>query len=286
MKRVAAGVLVAGAAVALLGLALGWWEGETHKQPARLFGANATLSTRAVSFGDPLGARLDLLLDPAAIQPDSIHVRTRFDPYKVTGSSVHRARGDGLLISYRWQLECLEQACLPQGPANVKRFTPVVVSFRTRDGGPGITQVDWPTYRLSSWLRGTEAEQPAQRLRFDATVPPPTYRISPGTLQALLAALCALLAVAAGVLFWLGLRRRPEEGPRLSALERAIAAVRASSANGHVGERRRALGWLGRELGAVEEADLARGASRLAWSRPEPSGDAARALADDVEERQ
>ena len=71
----------------------------------------------------------------------------------------------------------------------------------------------------------------------------------------------------------------------LSPLERALAAVRASTANGHVAERRKALGWLGRELGAVEEEDLARGATRLAWSKPEPTPETTGAFADDVEER-
>ena len=91
--------------------------------------------------------------------------------------------------------------------------------------------------------------------------------------------------LGAAAFLWLGLGRERGRGPVLSGLERALAAVRASSANGHVAERRKALGWLGRELGAVEQPDLARGASRLAWSRRAPSGEAAGAFADDVEGR-
>jgi hypothetical protein len=190
-----------------------------------------------------------------------------------------------VLLSYRYELDCLEQGCLPHGAASPKRFRPAVVSFRTRAGGPGITQISWPTYRVSSWLGGTEADSPAQHLRYDATLPAVSYRASPGTLQAVLAALAALLVLAAGGLLWLGLRREGPRGPVLSPLVRALAAVRATTANGHVGERRKALGWLGRELGAVEEEDLARSAARLAWSKPEPTPETTGAFADDVEER-
>jgi hypothetical protein len=284
-RALAAAVIAAAAVVGLLVLALGWWQGSSHQRPARLFSANATLSTRAVSFGDPLGARLDLLLDPAAIDVDSVRVRANFDPWRVAGSAIRKTQGDGVLLSYRYKLDCLEQGCLPQGAASPKRFQPAVVSFRTRAGGPGITQISWPTYRVSSWLGGTEADAPAQHLRYDASLPAVSYRTSPGTLQAVLAALAALLVLAAGGLLWLALRGEGRRGPVLSPLERALAAVRASTANGHAGERRKALGWLGRELGAVEEDDLARGATRLAWSKPEPTPETTGAFADDVEER-
>src|SRR4051812_2722452 len=196
-RALVAGAVAVAAVIGVLGLALGWWQGSTHRPPPRLFSATATLSTRAVSFGDPLGARLDLLLDPAAIDVDSVRVRARFDPWRVAGSAIRQTQGDGVLLSYRYKLDCLEQGCLPQGAASPKRFQPAVVSFRTRDGAPGITQVSWPTYRVSSWLGGTEADSPAQHLRHDASLPAASFRASPGTLQSVLAALAALLALAA-----------------------------------------------------------------------------------------
>ncbi len=246
MKRaLAAGAVAVAALVGLLGLALGWWQGSSHRQPARLFLATATLTTRAVSFGDPLGARLDLLLDPAAIDVDSVRVRARFDPWRVAGSAIRKTPGDGVLLSYRYKLDCLEQGCLPQGAASPKRFQPAVVSFRTRAGGPGITQISWPTYRVSSWLGGTEADTPAQHLRYDASLPAVSYRASPGTLQAVLAALAGVLALAAGGLLWLGLRR---EGPRgagalsaSSARSQRFARAPPTAMSGSGG--RRSAGW-------------------------------------------
>ena len=53
-----------------------------------------------VSFGDPLTARLDLLVDPAAVDPAAIQVHPRFGLFRVTGTSLERTRGDGELLSY------------------------------------------------------------------------------------------------------------------------------------------------------------------------------------------
>lgn len=287
MRRALAAVAAAVAVVFLVGLALGWFQGESHRPPARPFAAKATLSSRSVAFGDRLGARLDLVVDPRTIQPNSIHVSPRFAPYRIVGTSAARKTGDGVLLSYRYLLECLEPVCAPQTGQTDRRFLPIVVSFRTHDGGPGIQAVNWPGYRLLSRLSAADRSSPSpvQLLRYDATVPPPSYRIDPGTLRALLVALCVVLALAAAALAWLALGRGRgrARGPALSPLQRALAAVRASTANGHVDERRRALGWLGRELGAVERGDEARGATRLAWSENAPTPESTGAFADDVE---
>ena len=111
-----------------------------------------------------------------------------------------------------------------------------------------------------------------------------TYRIAPGTLQALLAALAALLVVAAGVLVWFTLpRRRRAKGPELPPLQRALQLVRASTSNGYPAERRQALGRLARELSADGQRDLAQAAVRLAWSAQPPSREATGDFADHVE---
>jgi hypothetical protein len=110
-------------------------------------------------------------------------------------------------------------------------------------------------------------------MHFDPSVPPPGYRIAPDTLRAIAVVLAALLAAAAVVLAWIGLRPRTAGagGPSTSRLEQALRAVRASTANGHPEERRKALGWLGRELRAVERPSEADTARRLAWSAEPPT---------------
>ena len=72
-------------------------------------------------------------------------------------------------------------------------------------------------------------------------------------------------------------------GPSGSRLEQALRAVRASSANGRPTDRRKALGWLGRELRSVERSEEADEAGRLAWSASTPTGEAAGDFAAEVE---
>lgn len=289
MRRAAALVgVVAPAVVLVVALAEGWWQhSERVPLPARPIAVSASLSSRTLGFGDPLTARLDVLADPAAVEVGSIRVTPRFAPYRVVTTSVTARRGAGVLLAYRFSLQCLEPACIPQAGQVEKTFLTTAVSFQTAGGRPGIKPVSWPSFRLSSRVGDADRAAPAQRLRYVAAVPPPSYGIDPGTLRALLTALAAVLVLAAATLGWLALGRRgpvARAGPPLSPLERALAAVRASTANGHVAARRKALGWLGRELGAVERADLARGAARLAWSADEPTPESAGAFADGVEE--
>src|SRR5262245_24608862 len=108
--------------VLVLGLALGWWQGDTATHPTRPFTATASLSSRALSFGDPLTARLDVLVDPAAVDPDAIEVHPRFGLYRVTGTSVETTRGDGELFTYRFGLECLGGGCAPESDRVPRRF--------------------------------------------------------------------------------------------------------------------------------------------------------------------
>jgi hypothetical protein len=268
----------------LLALALGWEQNAPKARPAEPLEAKALLSHRAVGFGDRLGAQVDLLVDPSRLKVGSIRLEPRFDPYRIVGTARTERRAGGLLISYRYILECLDPRCLPQAETE-RRFNPVVVTYTTQEGDPEFRTVEWPRYHLVSRVTEADRANPAQRFRWDRALPSPSYAISPGTAQALLAALCGVFALGAGVLLWFAIGPRRMAGRQLSPLARALASVRASSSNGRVAERRKALAWLGRELGAVEEDDLARGAARLAWSRPNPTPESAAAFADDVEER-
>jgi hypothetical protein len=273
------------ALVFVIALALGWGERKRTTGPPRAFKATASLSSRAISFGDPLTARLDLLVDPAAVDPAGIQVHPRFGLFRVTGTSLERTRGDGELLSYRFALECLGAGCAPESDRVTRRLPPATVTYRTRDGANMSENVPWPSYQLTSRVTAADRKNPANALRFDATLPAPTYRISAGLLRSLLTVLAVLLALAAAVLVWLALRPRSAvaEGPPGSRLEQALRAVRASSANGRPVDRRKALGWLGRELRSVERSEEADEAGRLAWSARTPTGEAAGDFATEVE---
>jgi hypothetical protein len=283
---VAAEALVLGVLV-VVGLAQGWWQGgEPAARPAVPFSAATSLSARSVGFGDPLTARLDILVDPASVDRRSVDVKPHFGAYRITSTNVRSTHGAGELISYRYVLECLAPGCVPGSSRVEWRFRPAIVSYRTGTGETVTRSVAWPSYQLSSRVTAAERRSPATSLRFDPALPAPSYRISPGTLRALLTALAALLAVTAAGLAWLALRRRGparRAGPSVSRLHQALQAVRASSANGRPAERRKALGWLGRELRTVERPAEADEARRLAWSENAPTPTAAGDFAEQVE---
>jgi hypothetical protein len=286
MRRIA---LVAGlVAVALaIALALGWWQqGGSGPVPEQPLAATARLGTHALSFGDPLNARVEVLVDPRQVAVASVRVRPRFAPWRIVSSSAERHSAAGTLLTYRYTLECLSPACLPGRTLAERRFLPAFVSYRRASGRPARRSVDWPAYRVVTRLTSPDIGDPTEHLDADTSLPPVSYRIAPGTLQALLAAFSALLVLAAGVLVYYALprRRAAAAGPDLPPLERALLLVRASTANGYPAERRKALGGLARALGAEGRGDLAQAAVRLAWSSHPPSSEAASAFADRVEE--
>jgi hypothetical protein len=273
--------------VLVVGLALGWdRSGNGTSHVTRPFAAATSLSSRTVSFGDPLVARLNVVVDPRSVDPASVEIQPSFGAYRIVSHTLERMSAGGERLAYRYVLECLDPVCVPGGDRVDQRFQPATVSYRTRAGDTVTHRVAWPRYLLSSRLTETERRRPEQNLRFDATLPPADYRVDPGLLRALLAVAAALLALVTAVLVGLALRPRAAAdaaGPSESRLQQALRAVRMSTANGQPAARRKALGWLGRELRAVERPSEANEAGRLAWSADAPSAESAGDFATQVE---
>jgi hypothetical protein len=273
------------AVLLVLFVALGWRPGSGGEtQPAQPFAATASVTPSAVSFGDRLGARLDVVVDPRKIDVGTVEVSPRFGLNRVVGAAVEQTSGTGRLLSYRYVLECLLPGCAPQAARVARRFPPALVSYRTREGQLVNQQVRWPAYQLVSRVTEAQRQHPVSSLRFDVSLPAPSHRIAADTLRALAVALAALLAAAAVVLAWVALRPHAAQGgPTTSRLVQALQAVRASTANGRPEERRKALGWLGRELRAVERPTEADAARRLAWSAEPPTPGSTGDFATEVE---
>jgi hypothetical protein len=278
-------VVAAGVAVALaVGLWLGLWRQHTAQYPTEPLAARATLAPRTFDFADPLTARFDVLVDPRAVDPASVRVQQRFGLFHLLGAQLRVRKTGGVLLSYRYTLECVVSGCLPGRTLAERRFLPALVSYRTVTGRKRRAVVAWPTYIVATHLSTSDTGDPTLHLRADAPLPPVSYRISPRTLQALLAALAAVLVLGAAGLVAVALpRRRGAAGPKLPPLDEALALVRASTLNGHNGERRRALGRLARVLRVEGQGELAGAAVRLAWSSDPPSAEATSELADEVE---
>ena len=271
------------AAAVALGSTLALWPHGERTWPKEPLSASAALAPRTFAFGDRLSARLDVLVDPRRVDPTSVRVRPRFGLFKVLAADLRTREAGGVLLSYRYTLECLVPGCLPGRTLAERRFLPTFVSYRTA-ARPRRLSVEWPTYTVVTHLSTPDIGDPTTHLRADTQLPPIGYRLSPRTLQVLLAGLAAVLVLAAAGLVAVALpRRRAASGPRLPPLAQALALVRASTANGYPAERRRALGGLARELRVEGRRDLAGAAVRLAWSAEPPTAEAAAELADEVE---
>ena len=84
----------------------------------------------ALSFGDPLAARVEVLADPKQVDLGSLRVRPRFAPWRIVSETRERQSGAGTLLVYHWTLECLSQACLPGRTLAERRFLPALISYR------------------------------------------------------------------------------------------------------------------------------------------------------------
>ena len=153
------------AVLLVLFLALGWRPGAGHEtRPAQPFAASTSVSPTSVSFGDRLGARLDVVVDPRAVDVGSVEVRPRFGLNRVVSTTLKRTHGAGDLLSYRYVLECLLPGCTPQGPRIARRFPTALVSYRLRDGQLVNQQVRWPAYQLISRVTKAEQQHPVDPL--------------------------------------------------------------------------------------------------------------------------
>jgi hypothetical protein len=274
------------AIVLAVGVALGWWrQGRSLSPPVRALTSSVSLSTQTSAFGDPLTAQLDLLVDPRRIDPASVRVRPRFSPYRTVSATVRVRSAGGVLLSYRYELECLAPACVPDRAPSERSFPAAALSYRIRGGSLERTAVEWPRHTIVSRLSAPVLGDPIAQLKADAPPAAVSYRVDPGMLRALLAALSAVLVLGGATLVVLALpvRSRRVVDLDLPPLERALRLVRASASNGYPDERRKALGGLGRELRTCGRTDLALDAARLAWSAEPPSATAASRFADDVE---
>jgi hypothetical protein len=150
--------------------------------------------------------------------------------------------------------------------------------------------IEWPPLRAAGRIDPDELENAALRAEL-RNLPPPSYRVSPRTVEVVALVLAALFAAAAAILILrllpldrLAARLGARWVDKRSPLEQALALVRESSASGSSEEGRRALERLAVELRRTHPA-LAEDASRLAWSR-RSAGDAGvgvQPLSDDVQ---
>ena len=267
-------------------------------------------------FGEPVVARVDVVVDRGQVAPGDVRVKTDFEPYEaVAETAVTRADvGRFTHLRYTTELRCLSERCIPrtaEGETTVSQlpglppfipgqqrdekvkyeFPPALVTATAEPEDKVLGRVVWPPLRSLSRINWYDSNVVGQGFPFVATVTPlpeTTYRVSPTLLGVLLLALAvAIVAVPVGYLArGMRARREPKSADAaaaLSPLERALALVEWASRRPSVDERREALEALANELDAETDDNAAR-ARAQGWSPPSPAPEEMSELASAVRE--
>lgn len=255
-------------------------------------------------FGEPVVARVDVVVDRDKVDPGDVRLRTDFAPYETVGATTVERQdlGSYTHLRYTTTLRCLNEDCIPRTirnsgvtisqtpelplfPENQQRdekrrydFPPGVVSTGTSSAAKTLGRAVWPPLRSVSRINWFDPNVVGQGFPFESNVTPlpgPSYRVSPALLGiGLLALACALLALPAWLL-WDRRRRRAapaaDRGASLSPLERALALVEWASRRPSVDERREALEVLAVELDGADGAQRAGDVREQGWSPPSPA---------------
>jgi hypothetical protein len=263
MRRLA----VFGAALALCGPA-------AAADPPPAVEAQAVLSPQIVLFGDTLTARVDVTVDPARVDPDSVRVRTDFAPWELV-EPPRRARKDGrgtAYVSVTFVLRCLTSPCVPPRDTAPRDFPPALVTY----AGDGRLEVEWPRLVVHSRIPDRAPQFP---WKADVvSLPAVSYRLPPGVLLGLLLGGAVLLTLSGGALAYRARPPRrvapeplpaPPPEPPLPPLERALVLLEDPHPQDGTADRRRALELVADALAGRDEG-LAANARALAWSEHDP----------------
>jgi hypothetical protein len=252
---------------------------------------NATLAPDQHLFGDPVRARVELIIDSSRIDPDTVRLRASFAPYRPL-RPVERsetAAGNVTRLRFDYQLACLGYRCRPLGQRRFE-LRNATVEYRSRGRDAVQTEeIDWPALSVTGRISRTRFWEAQLRSEF-REVGQPTYRFAPRTVAIVALALAVIFGAGALILILrlLPLGRIAERlglktVDRRSSLERALARVHETSTADRPHEGRRALERLAQELRRERNPQLAGAASQLAWSREFPADGRLTALTGEVE---
>ena len=249
--------------------------------------AEAALLPRIVLFGDTLTARLDVTVDPARVDPESVRVRTDFLPWELVQPAERERREGGGTVHLRFDfvLRCLSSPCLPPRDTAPRDFTPALLTY----GGGGRLEVAWPRLIVHSRIadRGAAVgpagggSRGAPQFPWTADVvslPGVSYRLPPLLLLGLLLGAGSLLALGGALLAYRALPERerapepappPPPEPPVPPLERALVLLEDPQPQDGTADRRRALELVAEALAGRDEG-LAANARALAWREDSP----------------
>lgn len=250
--------------------------------------ATTRLSPRVPLFGDTVRAAIEVELDPARVDEDSVAVETDFAPWAVVGrpERTRREVGGTAYVGTVFTIRCTTGPCLPSGATTASNLTPARISYERLDksGGESARRtltVPWPILVVYSRFAALQLDAsaagsaPADLV----SLPAVSYRVAPAALVAVFVALAALLAAVGAALLYVAWPRRvpapppepePEPQPSLTPLEQALALLEQSARAEGASEQRRALELVAEELEEWGDDELSGAAKVLAWSAGTP----------------
>jgi len=248
--------------------------------------ARASLDPATIFFGDPVTAQIEVFVDEAVVDPESVRIDFASIPFRqLSAPDVERLDLDGVtVLRERIRIACSSEACLPAGGGKPLAPQRVRVFGRSRAGRDLAIRVPWSPLEVVGRV-SQEATAGEPTWWFDDTPTAVTYRVSPDVASALLTGLAAALVLVAAALIANEVirHRRRRMLVRLSPLDAALAAARAAL-NKDEPERRTAAGALGRAL-AGRDPRLVTEAAELAWSEQAPAPGQLASLTQEVERK-
>jgi hypothetical protein len=268
----------------------------------RYISVNRSLEPKAAFFGEPITARVQVVVDTRHLDPARVRVVPRTFPYRpYTELAVARRDSDRYTrLTFEVGLRCLYYPCLPVRadipgvPYRDQRVTRFLAWHVYYDDPQTkkprhLARVWWPSLEAVSNLDLTDVQVTFQQSPgriSQASLPAVTYRLSPPLAAALLLLGAALLLIYPALLVrrWRAERRPPPPppAPPLPPLERALLLVEWSRDQVDGEDRRKALEELAFRLDEAGREAQAASARRLAWSAGSPSPEAADALIEQV----
>ncbi len=239
--------------------------------------AHLSVTPTTAGVGTRVTAQAVVTVDSKVVDPATLRVAFGVAPLAALGP----VQRNGLRFSVT--AACLDEGCVPDATSRTVRLVPFRVTGHLRDGSTFNRTFRWPAIVLAPQVPAS-ALRGSPKLRRETTAPPPDYAVAPRTLAAALDAAAAVLALALAAAVVI-LRRRVLRRRAVLArdpLDRALALVRESAARPPA-DRRRALNLLARVLDG-RRGGLVAPVDELAWSRPQPSSEAAEELADSIEQ--
>jgi len=246
-----------------------------------------SVSPGFIYFADVVTARVDVLFNPARVEPGSIRVNPSFGQWSQIGPPRTSSTNSGAVDRRTWSfaLACLTIACLPRG-TDVQAFAlPLVrVDARAVNGSTLDIRQPWPKLNVAGRFLPPASGNVRPQLRLQTAAPDPTYRFSPASL-ALLLDVVGVIVIGFGLVLLVREIARGRAARRTvdvrSPLARALALVRQAQRR-DVEDRRRAVGLLARTL-PHQENSLSGAASEVAWSSTQPSSGSLEVLLQAVE---